>query len=205
MLREEFIIKLKNKLSGIPNDDLEKTIEYYNEIINDKIEEGVSEEEAVNSLGMLDDIVNNILKEIPIKKIVIEKLQPKRKLKTWEIVLLSVTGIIWIPMLIVVFALILTLYISLWSGVITSGALTISTGLTSLTTIFGVIDIFAGNISSGLVLIGIGLFSLGIAILFGILTIEFSKVMINICKKIVLKVKELFIGGGKKDNEEKEL
>lgn len=205
MLREEFIIKLKNKLSGIPNDDLEKTIEYYNEIINDKIEEGVSEEVAVNSLGMLDDIVNNILKEIPIKKIVIEKLQPKRKLKTWEIVLLSVTGIIWIPMLIIFFALILTLYISLWSGVITSGALTISTGLTSLTTIFGVIDIFAGNISSGLVLIGIGLFSLGIAILFGILTIEFSKVMINVCKKIVLKVKELFIGGEKKDNEEKEL
>ena len=87
MLKSEFLKQLENRLLGIPKEDLNRTIDYYNEIISDKQEDGMSEEEAINSLGSIDEIVKDILNEIPIKKLVKEKLQLNRKLKTWEIVL----------------------------------------------------------------------------------------------------------------------
>ena len=64
MNNQEFITLLEKKLSGIPQEDINKTLDYYNEIILDKIDEGISEEEAVNSLGSIDEIIDQTLKEI---------------------------------------------------------------------------------------------------------------------------------------------
>ena len=197
MHRQEFINILKEKLSGIPQTDLEKTLDYYSEIISEKLDEGMNEEEAINSLGTIDEIVKNILSEIPLKKLVKEKFNLNRKLKTWEIILLSSTAIIWVPILISLTAIVIAVYISLWSGVIALGASAISCAATSLIMFLGIIDIFTANFGSGLVLIGVGMAALGLAILLGLLTFELSKVMIKVCKKFVLKIKSLFIRGEK--------
>lgn len=199
MLRDEFLSILAERLSGIPKEDLDRTLEYYNEIISDKLEDGMTEVEAINSLGTLDEIVNNTLKEIPFKKLVKEKLNLNRKLKTWEIVLLSTTAIIWIPILIVMLAVALVLYVCLWSGVITLASGAVSCAATSLIIILGIMDLFTANFGSGLVLIGIGMTSLGMAILLGLLTFKLAKIMIIVCKKLVLKIKSLFIRGEKNE------
>lgn len=200
MLKSEFLKQLENRLVGIPKEDLNRTIDYYNEIISDKQEDGMSEEEAINSLGSIDEIVKNILNEIPIKKLVKEKLQLNRKLKTWEIVLLSATSIIWVPIAIVMFAVILVLYVCLWSGVISLGAASISCLASSFIAIIGSIDFVTGNVCNGLFLIGTGIASLGIGVLLGILTFKFAKIMVIVCKKIILKIKSLFIRGEKNEN-----
>ncbi len=199
MLKDEFLKTLEVRLSGIPQEDLDKTLDYYNEIISDKQEDGMSEIDAVKSLGTLDEIVNNTLKEIPIKKLVKEKLNLNRKLKTWEIVVLSLTSIIWVPVSIVMIAAVLVLYVCLWSGVIALAAGAVSCAATSLVIILGLLDFVTGNFGSGLVLMGIGMISLGAAILLGILTFEFAKVMVIVCKKIILKIKSLFIKRGEKN------
>ena len=199
MLKEEFLSKLEKRLLGIPKEDLERTLDYYNEIISDKVEDGMSEEEAINSLGTFDEVVKNTLKDIPFKKLVKEKLQSNRKLKTWEIVLISATAIIWLPIAISLAAAFLSLYVGLWSGVIALGAGAVSCAATSLIVIVGIIDLVTANVGSGLVLIGVGVASLGIAILLGILTIELSKIMVMVCKKIVLKIKSWFIRGEKNE------
>lgn len=200
MLKSEFLKQLENRLVGIPKEDLNRTIDYYNEIISDKQEDGMSEEEAINSLGSIDEIVKDILNEIPIKKLVKEKLQLNRKLKTWEIVLLSATSIIWVPIAIVMFAVILVLYVCLWSGVISLGAAAISCLASSFIAIIGSIDFITGNVCNGLFLIGTGIASLGIGVLLGILTFKFAKIMVIVCKKIILKIKSLFIRGEKNEN-----
>lgn len=200
MLKSEFLKQLENRLVGIPKEDLNRTIDYYNEIISDKQEDGMSEEEAINSLGSIDEIVKDILNEIPIKKLVKEKLQLNRKLKTWEIVLLSATSIIWVPIAIVMFAVILVLYVCLWSGVISLGAAAISCLASSFIAIIGSIDFVTGNVCNGLFLIGTGIASLGIGVLLGILTFKFAKIMVIVCKKIILKIKSLFIRGEKNEN-----
>ena len=200
MLKSEFLKQLENRLVGIPKEDLNRTIDYYNEIISDKQEDGMSEEEAINSLGSIDEIVKDILNEIPIKKLVKEKLQLNRKLKTWEIVLLSATSIIWVPIAIVMFAVILVLYVCLWSGVISLGAAAFSCLASSFIAIIGSIDFVTGNVCNGLFLIGTGIASLGIGVLLGILTFKFAKIMVIVCKKIILKIKSLFIRGEKNEN-----
>lgn len=200
MLKNEFLKQLENRLVGIPKEDLNRTIDYYNEIISDKQEDGMSEEEAIDSLGSIDEIVKDILNEIPIKKLVKEKLQLNRKLKTWEIVLLSATSIIWVPIAIVMFAVILVLYVCLWSGVISLGAASISCLASSFIAIIGSIDFVTGNVCNGLFLIGTGIASLGIGVLLGILTFKFAKIMVIVCKKIILKIKSLFIRGEKNEN-----
>ena len=104
MNRNEFIQELSKKLEGYPKEDVQKTIDFYNEIIEDKLEDGISEEEAVLSLGTIEEIVKNFLNEMPLKKLVKNKIKDK-KMSTSLVVLLSSTAIIWLPVLFALIAI----------------------------------------------------------------------------------------------------
>lgn len=58
MSKEEFIQILNNEISSLP--DHNDIISYYHELISDKIDAGYTEEEAVESLGNIDDIIKSI-------------------------------------------------------------------------------------------------------------------------------------------------
>lgn len=58
MNREEFINKLNESIKNNP--DHNEIISYYFELISDKMEAGMTEEEAVSSLGDIDTIIKNI-------------------------------------------------------------------------------------------------------------------------------------------------
>ena len=196
MDKNTFFETLKVRLAGIPEKELQQAIDYYDEIISDKVEDGVSEQEAIESLGSIDEIVRSTLSDIPIKKLVKEKFGLKRKLRTWEIVLLSLTSIIWVPLLIVLMAVVLVLYVCLWSGVISVGAVSISSLAASLICALGVVDVVSGNLASGIVLAGFSMIFAGVAILTAIATFKFGKLMVIVCKKIILWIKSLFIKRG---------
>ena len=66
MNKLEFISKLRAKLSGLPKKDVEERLSFYSEIIDDKIEEGKTEEEAVKELGTIESISEQIIKDIPL-------------------------------------------------------------------------------------------------------------------------------------------
>ena len=51
MTKNEFLLTLQNALSGMPRADLERTVQYYREMIEDRMEEGMSEETAVADVG----------------------------------------------------------------------------------------------------------------------------------------------------------
>ena len=73
MNKNTFFETLKVRLAGIPEKELQQAIDYYDEIISDKVEDGISEQDAIESLGSIDEIVKSILSDIPIKKLVKEK------------------------------------------------------------------------------------------------------------------------------------
>lgn len=199
MNKQEFLTELKKRLSGIPKKDIDQTIEFYEELILDKMEEGQTEEEAIASLDSIDEIVKATLSNVSIPKLVKEKFAPKRSLKTWEIVVIASTAIIWIPLAIVLLSVILSLYVGLWSGVIALAASTISVGASSLIIVGGILDLCIGHAASGIFTIGLALALLGIALLLGLLTFKLSKLMVVLCKKIILWIKSLFIKRGEKD------
>lgn len=65
MTKQGFISELKRRLSGLSKEDFEKAAEYYGEAIDDCMEEGLSEEEAIAAMGSLEEAVRTILEEIP--------------------------------------------------------------------------------------------------------------------------------------------
>ena len=56
MNKHDFIAKLRAKLSGLPDSDVRERLGFYSEMIDDRIEEGLSEEAAVSEIGSVDDI-----------------------------------------------------------------------------------------------------------------------------------------------------
>ena len=69
MNKYEFYVKLRAALDseGYDAQFVEKTIEYYKEMIEDRIEDGATEKEAVASLGSIKNIVLNVHVENEVK------------------------------------------------------------------------------------------------------------------------------------------
>ena len=73
MNKQAFLEELTRRLSGLSQSDLEERLAFYGEMIDDKVEDGLSEEEAVAGIGSVDDVVSQIMSEIPLSRLVKEK------------------------------------------------------------------------------------------------------------------------------------
>ncbi len=65
MKKDEFIGYIKNEFIGMHFDELSKLLEFFEQSIDDRIEDGMSEEDAVASLGDLNDIKAEFYTEHP--------------------------------------------------------------------------------------------------------------------------------------------
>ena len=158
MNKQEFLSKLKNSLSRLPKKEVDERIEFYSEMIDDRVEDGLSEEQAVAGLGTVEQVATQIVSEIPLSRIVTERIKPKRKMKAWEIVLLAVGSPIWLALLISAFAVAISLYAVLWAFVVSAWAVVISFGAGVVGGVLGgLLMIFTSNALSGLALIYINI------------------------------------------------
>ena len=194
MKKQDFLLKLKDELLGLPSKEVNDRINFYAEMIDDRIEDGFSEEQAVEQIGTVESVAQQILVEIPLSKIVKERITPSRKLKTWEIVLLALGSPIWLALLISAFAVAISLYAVLWSLVVCTWAVFVSFCAGVVGGVLGgpVIMIFT-NAPSGFVLIGCGLLCGGLAI-FTFYGCKFVDVgTAKLTKKIVVGVKNAIV------------
>ena len=83
MSKQEFLAALEQGLAGFPREDVDERLAFYSEMIDDRTEEIGSEEAAVAEIGTVDDVVSQIMSEIPLTKIVKERVKPKQGLKAW--------------------------------------------------------------------------------------------------------------------------
>ena len=51
MTKHEFLLQLGKALSSLPRRERDERLGFYSEVIDDRIEEGLSEEEAVRNMG----------------------------------------------------------------------------------------------------------------------------------------------------------
>lgn len=195
MSKQEFLAELEARLSGLPQDDIVDRLMFYSEIIDDRMEEGLSEEDAVSGIGSVDEIVSQIVTEVPFTKIVKEKIKPKHALKAWEIVLLALGSPIWIPLLIAAFAVIFAAYVVVWSFIASLWAIEISVAACSLA---GIFDAFAflirGNITIGIAMLGAGVFFAGLSILLFFGCKQAARYILHLTKKMALGIKSMFVG-----------
>ena len=194
MNKIEFIESLKQKLSNLPKDELEERVNFYLEIIEDKIEEGIKEQEAIAQLGSVEEIANQIISDIPLRKLAKEKLKKQRKLQTWEIFLLVIGFPLWFSLLVAFLAIILALYISLWAIVISFMAIFIALALSSIALILLTgLYVLTSQGSTALMIFGLSLVCAGLSIMFFYLSKLMVKAMIKLAKKIMLAFKYMLI------------
>lgn len=194
MNKMEFISQLRKGLSGLPKNDIEERLSFYSEMIDDRIEEGLSEDDAVLQIGLVNEIVAQIIGDNPLSKLVKERITPKKKLRIWEIILLTLGSPIWLSLLIAAFAVIISLYISLWSIIISFWAIFVSVIACALGSVAsGIIIALSGKYLICLAMIGAGIIFTGLSIFFFYGCKLATRGILLLTKKIAYSIKNSFV------------
>lgn len=193
MNKQEFLARLREGLSGLPREDIEERLTFYSEMIEDRMEEGLSEEEAVFEIGTVEELVSQTVADTPLAKIAKERIKPKRRLKAWEIILIVLGSPIWLSLLIAVFAVIFTLYVVLWAVIICLWAAFASVLACAFGAVVGgTVLVCNGNTSTGIALIAAGLVCAGLSIFVFYGCKAATRGVLILTKKIALWTKNCF-------------
>ena len=199
MKRNEFMEAVRKKLKGLSEEDINKALEFYDEIINDKVEDGVPEDEAVDALGTPDEIAEQILMGMSLPKLVKAKAKPAGGFKAWEIVLIILGFPVWFPLLVAAASIVFALFIVILALVISFFAVVISFGIGGLVLVAAsVMALIAGSGASAVYQIGVALMLIGLAVLLFIPAKALALWMVEMCKKFGRWVKLKVINMRKK-------
>jgi len=177
MNKQQFLAAIEKKLEGMQDEDLRSSLDYYEEMLNDRIDDGMTEEEAVKDMGSVDEITAQILEDQPLALVIRdnikEKIKPSRSLRAWEIVLIVLGSPLWISLLAAGFAIAvalaaaaLSLYVVMWVLVGVLWICVAAQGLGAVTGIgWSIAGLFIGRPMQSLLTVGCGLVCGGAAIL----------------------------------------
>ena len=195
MRKEEFLTALRDALHGLPARDLERSLEFYREMIDDRMEDGLSEEEAVAAIGPVEDVVAQILSETPLPRLVREKVRPHRVLRIWEIVLLVLGSPVWLPLLAAAALVILSVYLVIWAVIVSLYAVDLSFAVCGVAGLFGIyLAERSGNLAAGIMMLGAGFICAGIAIFLFFGFNQATRGILLGSKRVVLGLKSRFVG-----------
>lgn len=190
MDKQTFLAQLRKGLSGFPQGDIEERLTFYSEMIDDRMEEGLSEEEAVRAVGTVPEIVAQIVMEIPSPKIAKQTRKAKRRLNAWQIVLIVLGAPIWLSLAVAAAAVVLSVYISLWAVLISLWAVFGSLiGCAFGGVVGGAGLTFGGNGLPGIAMIGAGMVCAGLAIFMYCACDAATKGILMLTKKTVVWIK----------------
>jgi len=164
--KHEFLSELSRLIGAVPDEDREKSLEYYSEMIDDRIEDGMTEDEAVADIGTPAEAAVQILSASPHRRDDTPKDEvPKRKLQGWEIALLILGAPLWIPLLAAALVIVLSVYIVVWTVAITLYAVPVSlmgSGLGAV--ISSVMRFIEGTSGAAMIMLGGGFVLIGLAV-----------------------------------------
>lgn len=173
MTKSEFLAALDSALAALPREDREKSLDYYSEMIDDRIEEGMSEREAVEAVGRAEELAAGIVAEAAPTETeaaqeTAQTAEPERRrgMSAWTIALLILGSPVWLPLLLAGAAVLAAVYVVMWAMVLSLYALTLSFAAGALSGVFGgITQLMSGKAAQALALVGAGLVCAGFAIL----------------------------------------
>ncbi|MBR5140452.1 MAG: DUF1700 domain-containing protein [Clostridia bacterium] len=192
MTKIQFLYELDERLSKLSNEDRNTALEYYSEMIDDRIEDGMSESAAVAALGSIEDIYAETVSAIPLHKLIKLKLSKRKATGIWNTTLKIFGFIVFgIPVIATIFSVIVSLYAALWSVVASFFAVTVALGAGGIAGV-GLFfpTVFIGMPVKAIFLLGAGLFSAGLVLPFFYLTKWSFKLAIISSRAILLLVKK---------------
>jgi len=194
MNKQEFIIRLQEELRGLPQTDVAERIGFYSEMIDDRVEDGLSEEDAVAGIGTVEEIAEHIVSDISLPRLVRERVKPKRRLQAWEIVLLALGSPVWFSLIIAALAVLFAVYVTIWAVIVCLWAVVAALAVSTLASgAVGILSVLRGAVIPGLAMISAAVAMAGFTILSFMLCKDANKAGIVLTKKIARGIKRLFI------------
>ena len=193
MTKQEFLARLEQGLSGIPRADLDERLGFYGEMIDDRTEDGCSEDEAVAQIGPVEDIIARTLDEIPLAKLVRQRVTPRQAMRPWQIVLLVLGAPLWLPLVAAAGALVLTAYVVLWAVVICVWAVALSLAVTAGACVISAVQAAHGSAAEILGYLGLGLLLAGLCIGWVFVCLAATRGILALSRQMALGLKRLFI------------
>lgn len=183
MSKKEFLESLGRLLKSLGKSEREKSLSYYNEIIDDYMEDGYTEEQAVEQIGNPGLIAQEIIEE--------QRTQTKepmsRGMKGLIAVLLVLGFPVWGSLVLAGFCiilsavlLVLSAYIVIWCIPVCTGAASVAGLILSVVSMGGAAIIIFQNPAAGVIQLGVGMSSAGIFILSGLLTWILGKYFVKV-------------------------
>lgn len=194
MNKQEFLAVLSRGLSALPGDEVEERLNFYREMIDDRVEDGLTEGEAVREIGTPEEILARILVDMPPVKAERHKAASRRRFHWGELLLLILGSPVWLSLLIAVFAVALSLYAVMWSVIISLWATEISLwGAAFGITVGGVGMAIVGHGLTGLAMIGAGLVCAGLSVFLFFGCAAATKGTLLLTRKMGAGIKRLFV------------
>lgn len=167
MNKQQFLNALAEALKKLPREERYRTLAYYDELIDDRVEDGQNEYAVVESMGSPADIARDLLGIEEQKSV----KQYGKGAKAWIIVLLVLGFPIWGSLLLTAAILLLTVYILLYLPILILGALAVGFLGASLMGIVGApflafeVGVFTGGLPAALFQAGVCVALLGLSLL----------------------------------------
>ena len=111
MLKQEYLKQLKKSISSLPKAEINERVNFYSEMIDDLVEEGLSENEATAKIGSIADISRQIITDFDPKR----AKGGAKQLSGFDIAMMIIGAPVWLPLLVAAAAIVLSFYIIIWS------------------------------------------------------------------------------------------
>ena len=193
MTKADFLRLLERALMQLSEEERQKNLEYYSELLDDMMEEGMTEAEATAKLGSPNQIAQSILQEMPLGKLVSTRMKPKSGWTPLAIVLAVVGSPVWVPLLLATVAIVLAVFVSIWALGFAAVAVVLGLAVAVVATPIIAIRAAVMTLPLGLILLGAGLVLLGLCVLGGLMAVELCKLLWQLTVWLAHKIKGLFI------------
>ena len=201
MDKQAFLDALRRRLGDLPQSEIEKSVAFYSESIDDRVEDGMTEAEAVAALGSVDEIVQSIRESMPLTAIVKNRIRSDREKHGgrgagW--IVLAVVGFpVWLPLLIAFFAVVLSVYIVLWAVVISVAAAAIALIVAGVAAaLWGVFKVATAGVGGLLLALGAAAVCVGLGLMLAWPAAALGKGAARAAGAFGRWVKRLFLGKG---------
>ena len=160
MNKAEFLQALAARLNGLTAQERERALNFCAEGIDDRVEDGMEENDAVAALGDVETVARELLADRPLRAVVRERV--RREGSAGRIALLICAS----PLLLTLFAVGLSAYAALWAAMIAVYAAVASLLIAGAAcALGGVALMFMQGAAPGLCVCGAGLVSFALGLL----------------------------------------
>ncbi|MGC2872489.1 DUF1700 domain-containing protein [Ihubacter sp. rT4E-8] len=193
MTKETFLHQLRIRLTPLPESEIKKRLDYYSELIDDMLEDGISEAEAIASFGSVDQIAQSILYQTSSFNLKTEKSNKKSGWTVTAIILAVIGSPLWLPLLLAFGIVALSMIIVVFALIICILAVVFSLGIVG---VLLVIRAFSLLITEGvcyaMLTIGSGLLLTGCCLLAFLGAKAAVPWLVQLCSQLFNKSKNLF-------------